>query len=167
MEFEEENCRAVDVGVASYVYFLLQGKEVVYVGQTKNGLTRIYQHKDKVFDMAYVMECDANELNRLENRYIFKYRPKYNKRPNDFEAISLQRVKRLARSKAWKSKDEHPAITDLKIGRVDLRTVQRTIARLGIEVVEFDCINYISREDAHVVANEIVSGLCHEQNTLL
>ena len=64
------------------IYFLIKDNEVVYVGQSKNGINRIafhiYNRKD--FDSFYFINCNIKELNDLENYYIIKYQPKYNKR---------------------------------------------------------------------------------------
>ena len=66
----------------TFVYFLLKNKEVVYVGQTINGLNRIKQHfieNKKDFDDYKTVSCIRAKLNELENYYIIKYQPKYNK----------------------------------------------------------------------------------------
>lgn len=68
-----------------FVYLLLKNKKVVYVGQTTNGLNRIKQHKknkEKDFDDFKIIKCTKRELNELENFYIIKYKPKYNKKIN-------------------------------------------------------------------------------------
>lgn len=62
----------------SFVYFLLQGDEVVYVGQTKKGLSRPFSHDDKVYDKVKIIECKEEELTLLESSYIAKYAPMYN-----------------------------------------------------------------------------------------
>jgi len=62
------------------IYFLIKNEEVVYVGQTINGVSRIKQHKqDKDFDHYYFKQCQKNNLNKNEARYISIYNPKYNK----------------------------------------------------------------------------------------
>ena len=68
-----------------FVYFLLKNKEVVYVGQTTNGLNRIKQHfkeQKKDFDDYKIIKCSKKDLNELESFYIIKYKPKYNKSLN-------------------------------------------------------------------------------------
>lgn len=63
---------------ASGVYFLLQGNEVVYVGQSVNIYARIGAHHIKNFDrFAYVL-CSADMLDRLESLYIHCLRPRLN-----------------------------------------------------------------------------------------
>jgi len=61
------------------VYFLLQGKEIVYIGQTFNWPRRLNSHKkDKVFDSFRLIECDKSVLNYYERRFIRYFKPKYN-----------------------------------------------------------------------------------------
>lgn len=65
----------------SMIYFLTKDNEVVYVGQSKQGMNRIYFHKfsKKDFDSFYFINCDIEKLDELESYYILKYLPKYNK----------------------------------------------------------------------------------------
>jgi hypothetical protein len=67
------------------VYFLFDKKEIVYVGQSKNGTARIYSHccknkhiEDKVFDGYSILRCKKEEINDIEAYYIMKFKPKYN-----------------------------------------------------------------------------------------
>lgn len=80
-----------------FVYFLLQGDEVVYVGQTSAGLSRPFSHHDKEYDLIKVMACPLNKLDETEDFYIGKYKPKYNKVRNYNIVFSLKRVKTLIR----------------------------------------------------------------------
>jgi len=63
------------------VYFLMQGEEVVYVGQTNCLPDRIIWHRrdKKVFDGVWFLPVDAGDLVLLEGRYIDRFRPRYNK----------------------------------------------------------------------------------------
>jgi len=63
----------------SAVYFLVDNKEVVYVGQAINLYRRIMEHKDKIFDDVYYFETDNTELNVVEEYFIIAMNPKYNK----------------------------------------------------------------------------------------
>lgn len=63
---------------ASGVYFLLDGDEVVYVGQAVNVYSRIGQHKDKRFDRYAFVPCAVEVLDRLESLYIHCLRPRLN-----------------------------------------------------------------------------------------
>jgi len=63
----------------SLVYFLLRGEAIVYVGQSKVGVSRILAHQaDKDFDGFFVLRCPEAELNEAESSYIKKFAPLYN-----------------------------------------------------------------------------------------
>ena len=81
VKFEENECFRFDVPKISnsLVYFLLYNEEVVYVGQTVQGLVRPLSHKDKVFDSVAVISVPEDLLTAVEDYYISKYIPKYNK----------------------------------------------------------------------------------------
>jgi len=64
------------------VYFLVRDMEVVYVGQTVAGLSRVFgHHKDKLFDSAWFLPVRGNDETReaLERQWINKLLPVYNK----------------------------------------------------------------------------------------
>jgi len=63
---------------ASGVYFLLDGNEVVYVGQAVNVYSRIGQHTDKQFNRYAFVPCPIDALDRLESLYIHCLRPRLN-----------------------------------------------------------------------------------------
>lgn len=68
------------------IYFLLSGDEIVYVGQSKHGISRIYKHvtdKTKSFTHYFYHSCPVEYLNYLEKLYIKKFTPKYNLVHND------------------------------------------------------------------------------------
>lgn len=63
------------------VYFLWQGDDLVYVGQTVNLLYRIATHfgeKLITFDHFSYIECAEEDLLNLERRAIFKFDPPMN-----------------------------------------------------------------------------------------
>lgn len=60
------------------VYFLLDGDEVVYVGQSVSVYSRILQHTDKLFDRYAFVPCAVDALDRLESLYIHFLRPRLN-----------------------------------------------------------------------------------------
>lgn len=63
------------------IYFLMQGSEIVYVGQSTNCNFRIGNHlsdEQKVFDSYFMVECIESRLDEMEAKYIVKFRPKYN-----------------------------------------------------------------------------------------
>lgn len=63
---------------SSGVYFLLDGNEVVYVGQSVCVYSRIGQHIDKRFDRYAFVPCAIDALDKLESLYIHCLRPKLN-----------------------------------------------------------------------------------------
>lgn len=84
------------------VYFLLKNKKIVYVGQTTNGVIRIFFHtKDKDFDSYYFIPIkDKDKRHSAENNYILEFNPKYNKIVNAkkdkaFNYISLKMLREL------------------------------------------------------------------------
>jgi len=63
------------------VYFLLQGEQIVYVGQSKSAMTRIathWQERTKKFNRVFFVQCKEYELEHLEALYINKFQPLYN-----------------------------------------------------------------------------------------
>lgn len=67
------------------IYFLIKENKIVYVGQTKSGIKRIYQHLNKKdFDSySFFIIKDKKELDKIEAYFITKYRPIYNKSLNE------------------------------------------------------------------------------------
>ena len=70
--------RALPWKKASGVYFLLDGDEVVYVGQAVNVYSRIAQHTNKRFDRYAFVPCAVDALDRIESLYIHCLRPRLN-----------------------------------------------------------------------------------------
>ena len=64
------------------VYFLLDGNDVVYIGQSVNVYVRISSHVGKKFDRYAFIPCSVEDLDRLESLYIHLLRPKLNGRQN-------------------------------------------------------------------------------------
>jgi excinuclease UvrABC nuclease subunit len=66
------------------VYFLMNGTELTYIGQTSNLNQRIYKHLysgfgKTPFDNIYYFYCeDRKERLRLEEEYVLMYNPKWN-----------------------------------------------------------------------------------------
>lgn len=81
----------------TFVYFLIYDKEVLYVGQTSNGIVRPLSHKDKLYDEIKIIYCDKKDLDLAEDKYIQKYKPKYNRQNNYKMCYGLLRVRNCAR----------------------------------------------------------------------
>lgn len=117
----------------SFIYILTKDEEVVYVGQTKCGITRPFAHIDKEFNSINIIYCDEDQLDMLEDKYIMKYMPKYNKIVNSAMNYSLLR----ARNKLRKLFNNKMTVVDLK----------RMISELEIETITFNDICYIKEND--------------------
>jgi hypothetical protein len=99
LEFNEnnDNVQTISITCNSLIYFLINKKEVIYVGQTNNGLRRPFAHYDKTFDEVKIIPCLPEELDFWEDHFIQKYRPICNRQFNYKIRWGLQRVKRSIR----------------------------------------------------------------------
>jgi hypothetical protein len=82
------------------VYILWKNSKVVYVGQSKTGLSRPYEHTNKEWDqLSYVEVNETHNLNLIEMFFIRKYKPKYNKSyplsKNVFDLTMIELKKRI------------------------------------------------------------------------
>lgn len=71
---------SIPTRMASGVYFLLRGENVIYVGQSVDVLHRIARHRreGRMFDAFAYIECVAADLDRLESSYIKALVPEEN-----------------------------------------------------------------------------------------
>lgn len=113
--FQMEEDGFIDVSVVRLagIYLLLYKGVVVYVGQSRQVYTRVYQHlmargklrktvytknpkpKLKVgfaFDQVLVRACTISELDDMEKELIRKYRPKHNIQHNAPPPIPLDQL---------------------------------------------------------------------------
>ena len=62
------------------IYFLYNGDELIYIGQSRSILSRIGQHVKggKSFDSYTFVECDEEDLDSMEAGYIKHYHPSMN-----------------------------------------------------------------------------------------
>lgn len=67
---ENENSRILPNVQSPIIYFLMDEDEVVYVGQSKIGLSRPYSHKDKKFTKIAIINCKESELDDKETEFI-------------------------------------------------------------------------------------------------
>jgi hypothetical protein len=64
---------------SGYVYFLIKGSEVVYVGQTVDLHTRLNSHKrNKDFDKYNFIRCNPCDMDAIESVYIHALSPSLN-----------------------------------------------------------------------------------------
>ena len=62
------------------VYLLFRDSQCVYVGQSKRGIVRVYDHlSDKDFNRITIVECSESELGNTEAMMIAKYKPLLNR----------------------------------------------------------------------------------------
>lgn len=151
MEFEETgDFLTFDKRNRCFIYFLLQGDEVVYVGQTSVGLSRPFSHYDKEYDLIKVMACPLNKLDETEDFYICKYKPKYNKIRNYNIVYSLKRVKTL--------------IKEYYKPNFNLSSLKKILRELKIEpfVDEYTHSAYITVEQYREIENYFKGGIKNE-----
>ena len=112
MIFNEDNKQIITIKniKESFIYFLIKDENVVYVGQTNNGLFRLFSYYDKDFDKVMIMLCKSNELDITEDLYIKKYKPIYNKKNNYKINYNLMRVRNIIRKKYNKQKFSIPSL---------------------------------------------------------
>lgn len=136
MIFEEnEISETLKVYGNVFIYFLLNKNDVVYVGQTKKGIVRPLSHRyDKIFDTIKFIYCEENELDYLEDKYILKYKPKYNKTVNIISNYSLQRT----RDKIRKLCNNN---------NITIRTIKKLLIDIDVKPFEFNGILYIKNEE--------------------
>jgi len=68
------------------IYFLYKNNIIIYIGKSRYPEYRISIHKKRMkddesfeFDSYSLMQCEENQLSKLEAKMIFKYLPKHNK----------------------------------------------------------------------------------------
>jgi len=59
------------------IYFLIQNGQIIYIGQTDNLTRRLKQHKIS-HDSCRAISCHVEKLNHYEERWINKFKPKFN-----------------------------------------------------------------------------------------
>lgn len=95
MEFQERADFSFEELSNTFVYFLLENKQVVYVGQTTQGFFRPFSHKDKYYDEIKIQKVEEINLDIVESFYIAKYKPKYNKAGK--ESIGVMQIRNIIR----------------------------------------------------------------------
>ena len=75
----------------SGVYVLRLRGKVVYIGCSRNALSRAGQHQDKRFDSVEIFWCGRPQAMRLERKLIREHQPKFNRNltdnPRAFEVL--------------------------------------------------------------------------------
>ena len=79
MIFEETgNIITVKKHESTFIYFLINKGEVVYVGKALKGISFPFSCGVKDFDTVKAIACPGDMLNSEQDRFITKYKPKYN-----------------------------------------------------------------------------------------
>lgn len=75
------------------LYFLMDGVECVYVGQSKSAVSaRILRHVGaKKFDRVLVMPCGIEHIDEIERYFISSLNPRYNVSGIDTEVVDILR----------------------------------------------------------------------------
>jgi len=134
MQFEERKISTILPNVQSpIIYFLLDGGEVVYVGQSRVGLVRPYIHKDKIFTHVAFIDCNESDLDDKETEFIKKYNPKYNKRAGNSD-YSFNRTKAVIKSQT-------------NIHNFNIHDLRRLIDKFGIKTYTFENSEYMESCD--------------------
>lgn len=139
MVFKEKNTISIPICYKSFIYFLIKDNDVVYVGQTKNNLTRPFSHKDKDFNRIEILLCEENELDLIENKYILKYQPIYNTRINDgYKLItSRNKLRNLLNNKELTKRDIRKALNILGLKTVWVGNNEYLNNEIIIELFEY------------------------------
>ena len=81
----------------SYIYFLLNNDNIVYIGKTKNSLSRIGQHiNNKKFNGFVWFNVNELDIDIIENFLIEVYEPIYNKSKSLIHRIFLRHLNLLS-----------------------------------------------------------------------
>lgn len=152
MKFNEPKYGIVQDVRKGLIYFLIKNEEVVYVGQTHNGFYRVYEHTDKDYDIAYYIDYDVDDLDKVEGEYIIKYQPKYNKMLNN-SYIKLhgirQRLNRTIRSVYEEAGLRYKYITSKK--------VMQLLQHEKIKIHEYELESYVYFEDFAIIDANIIN----------
>jgi excinuclease UvrABC nuclease subunit len=90
----------------SYVYFLLDGDEIVYVGNSKHLHSRVKTHlTNKSFDAVKYIVTDPFFGAKIERLLIAYFKPKYNLRI-DWKDFEVKELDITALKKVSKYKEE-------------------------------------------------------------
>lgn len=145
MKFKEDVYIDLTDTPMTFIYFLIYNEDVVYVGQTTNGLGRVYSHiHDKSFNKVYIIEAEKDNLDYWEDFYIFKYKPIYNKVPNWKCNFSITKLARKLREYYYEQDSIwHTELTKTKI--------KKMIKELHIVPREYNDELYIGIEDYYQI----------------
>lgn len=62
-----------------FIYFLIKGKKIIYIGQTKNIRSRVHYHNCmNSYERIRFIECKPEEATFYERRWIRRFNPSQN-----------------------------------------------------------------------------------------
>ena len=126
----------IPANIKNAIYILYDEDEVVYVGQTTNGLTRLLNHGNKKYNKFSFIEKEEEDLDYYEDLYIMKFQPKYNIHYNKY---------RMSFNSAY---------NNLKYNikkNMNIFDFAEYIKKLNIETKKFKNINTITKKDFYIV----------------
>lgn len=142
---KDDNDRAIEIKSPCFIYFLLKDQEVVYVGQTITGLSRPFKHKNKDYDTVKIIYGDKDKLDMMEDHYITKYDPIYNRQPNHRVNLSFDIIKLKL-------------LTDYGL-KINMWHIKRALKDTGIKPNIYYGVSYLKIDDANALISYIVKKL--------
>ena len=89
-----------DLKYYNIVYFLINKGDIVYVGKSTKGLARPWSHRDKEWDsFEYIKVHIHTNLSVVEQYYIDKYKPKYNKSDTAISRKAWSKIKTMIKNR--------------------------------------------------------------------
>lgn len=90
---------AIEPAKVFIVYFLIDGGEIVYIGQSVAFGSRLHQHisdKSKKFDRYFTIKCkDKSEMDELERYYISAFKPTFNTAGVGDDELLKRKIKKI------------------------------------------------------------------------
>ena len=148
MEFEEN-----DIAITlpqfkkEFIYFLIKNNVVVYVGQTKKqGIKRPLSHNDKDYDKIKIIYYETDKIDYMEDYFIKKYKPKYNKVISYSQNYSLLRARNTLRKL-------------INNNNITIITVKKYIKKYNIETFEIGEKMFIDIFNFKKLVNKILNEM--------
>lgn len=141
---KDDNDKAIEIKSPCFIYFLIKDQEVVYVGQTITGVSRPFQHKDKNYDKVKIIFTDKDKLDKMEDYYITKYNPMYNRQPNHRENWSFNIIKLKL-------------LADYGL-KINMWHIKRALKDTGIKPNIYYGVSYLKIDDAKALISHIVKS---------
>lgn len=145
-----------------FIYYLLKNEEVVYVGQTTQGLSRPFSHiHDKDFDEVKIIGCKNDDLNSKEAKAITKYKPKYNKIMID--SYSIYPFKKMLKARYYylgcEDNFERILLEKMNIkskhGVLSVHTICEIAKALGITLITLNGTEFIPKIQATKIIEKL------------